>query len=281
MASRRLIVNADDFGFTAGVNEGIVEAHRRGILTAASLMANGPAFDHAVELARRFPAFDIGCHLVLVQGKAVSSPGTDLPRTVRHLLWGLLDTSSTKWIERELEAQIEKILQAGIVPSHLDTHKHTHLAPPVLQALCRVSRQFSIPWVRRPFDLPLNASVPLPARLLHGALRVLRSRFDRTLERYNCRTTDHFAGFQWTGAFRAAQLASLVRALPPGLTEFVCHPGYCTAELRHAPTRLKESRAEELEALISGEVKQALEESGVELTTYRETEGSAKTAPAG
>jgi predicted glycoside hydrolase/deacetylase ChbG (UPF0249 family) len=97
----------------------------------------------------------------------------------------------------------------------------------------------------------------------------MRGRFHRVLARHGCRTTDHFAGFQITGRFRAPQLAQLIRALPEGLTEFMCHPGYCDGPLRQAPTRLKESRERELEALLAPEVRAALAEAGVELVNYR------------
>jgi predicted glycoside hydrolase/deacetylase ChbG (UPF0249 family) len=177
--------------------------------------------------------------------------------------------SFRKRIQEEIEAQVEKILRAGLEPTHLDTHKHTHLMPPVLESLCRISEHFSIPWVRRPFDLPMTAAVPLAARVLNVGLGALRGHFQRTLTRYRCRATDHFAGFQLTGRFRATELAALIRSLPQGLTEFMCHPGHCTEELRRATTRLKESRAEELEALTSPEIRQALQQAGIELTNFR------------
>ncbi len=260
-AARRLIVNADDFGFTTDVNAGIIEAHQRGILTATTLMANGAAFEHAVKLARENPKLDVGCHLVLV------GVGTGLPRTVPELLWKLVRDS--KWVEPELEAQVEKLLAAGLEPSHLDMHKHTHLASPVLEAVCRISKRCRIPWVRRPFDLPMTTAVSFSTRAANAAMQRLRGRFDRVLERHHCRTTEHFAGFQWTGAYRARELAELIRSLPEGLTEFMCHPGHCTAELQGAMTRLKESRERELEALTSPEVRRALEESATELVNYR------------
>jgi predicted glycoside hydrolase/deacetylase ChbG (UPF0249 family) len=89
------------------------------------------------------------------------------------------------------------------------------------------------------------------------------------LARHGCRTTDHFAGFQLTGRFRAPELAQLIRDLPEGVTEFMCHPGYCGGDLRRARTRLKESRERELEALVAPEVRAALTEAGVELVNYR------------
>ena len=230
-----LITNADDFGFTRDVNEGIVHAHRQGILTATTLMATGAAFDHAAGLARENPELDVGVHLVLVGSEGY-------PPTVARLVASL----GRIRIYDELARQIGKVVNAGIRPTHLDTHKHTHLLPPVLEAVARVAEEFKIPWVRRP----------------------LASFFEGVLARHGCRTTDHFAGFAITGRYDAARLARLIRRLPEGITEFMCHPGFCTTELERAHTRLKASRRQELDALISPEVRTALEESNVMLTRY-------------
>ncbi|HEV2690693.1 MAG TPA: ChbG/HpnK family deacetylase [Bryobacteraceae bacterium] len=234
-----LITNADDFGFTRDVNEGIVHAHREGILTATTLMATGPAFDHAVELARQNPRLDVGAHLALV-----GSPG--LPPTVGALLRAVALRRIR--IYEELSAQVRKILDAGIHPTHLDTHKHTHVLPPVLNAVARIAEEFRIPWVRRP--------------LVPGLLSVLK--------RHGCRATDHFAGFRITGKYDSIALVNLIRRLPEGATEFMCHPGFCTDELRAASTRLKESRRRELDALTSSGVRAALEESNVTLARYQD-----------
>ena len=269
--SKRLVVNADDFGFTPDVNAGIMEAHRNGILTAATLMANGEAFEDAVERARATPTLDIGCHLVLIGGRSLLAPYHALPATVSELLVAL--GRRRLRVYDEIAAQVRRILSAGIGPSHLDTHKHTHLAPPVLDAVARVSEEFRIPWVRRPFDLPLTASlrggVPWNKRVTSGSLGLLRGRFHSVLERHHCRTTDHFAGFQITGRFRSAELVQLIRHLPDGVTEFMCHPGYYSPALEAAPTRLKQSREDELQALTSPEVRAAQAECSVELTSYR------------
>ena len=230
-----LITNADDFGFTRDVNEGIVHAHRQGILTATTLMATGAAFDHAVGLARENPELDVGVHLVLVGSEGY-------PATVARLVASL----GSIRIYDELARQIGKVLDAGIRPTHLDTHKHTHVLPPVLAAVARLAEEFKIPWVRRPLANPLQG----------------------VLTRHGCRTTDHFAGFAITGRYDAARLAKLIRRLPEGLTEFMCHPGFCTAELERAHTRLKASRRRELDALTSPEVRAALLESNVTLTRF-------------
>jgi chitin disaccharide deacetylase len=228
-----LITNADDFGFTRDVNLGIVEAHRHGILTATTLMATGAAFENAVQLARENPELDIGIHLVLVDSAG-------FPPTIPRLLFSLGRIN----IYDELVRQVRKVLDAGIRPTHLDTHKHTHLLPQVFNAVTRIAEEFQIPWVRRRF----------------GPFRWLPAR--------GCRTTDHFAGFRMH--IDSASLSNLIRNLPEGTTELMCHPGLCTDELRASRTRLKESRRRELDALVSPEVRSALEESGVKLARYRD-----------
>ncbi len=269
-AQKQLVVNADDFGFTPDVNQGIVEAHRRGILTATTLMANGAAFDDAVRLARETPTLDIGCHLVLIGGCSLLT-GKPYPSTVPQLAAALARHALRPY--DELKAQVRRIVDAGLVPTHLDTHKHTHLAPPVLDAVARLGEECGIRWVRRPFDLPLNAlrgAVPRMKRLTSDALGLLRRRFHRVLAAHGCRTTDHFAGFQITGRFRTAELVELLSVIPEGTTELMCHPGRCGASLRAARTRLKESREAELEALLSQEVREALEKNGIALVSYRD-----------
>ena len=264
---RRLLVNADDFGFTRDVNQGIIEAHRNGILTAATLMSTGNAFDDAVSLAKENPALDVGCHLVLV-----GSPGVtlrDLPGTVPQLVQAIALGRIRMY--DELAGQVRKILAAGLAPTHLDTHKHTHLLPPVLDAVARISQEFAIPWVRRPFDFPMHSRrAGIVKRAVSGSFGVVRGRFERELARHGCRSTDHFAGFQITGNYDARELAALIRALPEGSTEFMCHPGFCGPELRAASTRLKESRERELRALTSSEVRMALKEARVDLASYRD-----------
>jgi predicted glycoside hydrolase/deacetylase ChbG (UPF0249 family) len=269
-AKKQLVVNADDFGFTHDVNRGIIEAHQHGILTATTLMATGDAFDDAVRLARENPALDVGAHLVLVGGRPLASSHAGWPSSVPQML-AAIATRRIR-IYDELAAQVRRILDGGIRLTHLDTHKHTHLAPPVLNAVARVAEEFGIRWVRRPFDLPITAArggAPWPKRATSGGLTFVRRRFERVLAERHCRTTDHFAGFQITGRFRTRELVALIQALPEGSTELMCHPGRLTGELRAARTRLKESREQELAALIAPETRRAIEENGIELVNYR------------
>lgn len=264
---KKLVVNADDFGFTRDVNAGIVEAHRDGILTATTLMATGDAFEDAVRLAKETPSLDIGCHLVLVG--APGFPQT-IPKLVQALALGRIQ------IYDELVKQVRRIVDAGLSPTHLDTHKHTHLLPPVLEAVARISEEFRIPWVRRPFDFPLQpGGVGWTNKLMH----LMNGRFHDALAHHHCRSTDWFAGFRLTGRYRGGDLAELIRALPEGVTEFMCHPGRCGDDLRSARTRLKESREVELRALTSPEVRVALADAGVTLATFRELTSTESGSP--
>jgi predicted glycoside hydrolase/deacetylase ChbG (UPF0249 family) len=219
------------------------------------------AFDDAVRLARETPTLDIGCHLVLVGAPP-------FPPTVAQLIRAV--ALKRVRIYEELASQVRRILDAGLHPTHLDTHKHTHLLPPVLDAVARISEEFKIPWVRRPFDFPFTpAGISVAKRAIAKAMTAMRGRCTRVMETHGCRSTDHFAGFQMTGRYDAASLVKLLRALPEGSTEFMCHPGILGDELRAARTRLKASREQELRALTSPEVRACIEECGIQLCGYR------------
>jgi predicted glycoside hydrolase/deacetylase ChbG (UPF0249 family) len=256
----RLIINADDFGWSPDVNEGIVEAHRNGILTATTIMAGCKSFDHAVSLAKETPSLDIGVHLTLLQmPSAITGEWLpiDIPTLLGTILKGQID------IYGELSAQVRKVIDAGIAPTHLDTHKHTHILPPVADALARIVRDFGIRWVRKPFDFELAGG--LIARLM----RTRRTELQRTLVEAGALSTDHFAGFALTGHLNEHKLLKLIERLPEGTTELMCHPGFCRDELRRTNTRLMDSREIELNALTSAKVREALTARGIELANYR------------
>src|SRR5689334_13125533 len=172
-AMRRLIVNADDFGFTEQVSRGILDAHREGIVTSTTLMANGAAFDAAVAMSRQAPRLGIGVHLNLTEGEPVS-PALRIPSLVdgsgrlhltpARLLKGLFRRQINLGdVETELRRQITRILSAGISPTHLDGHKHVHVLPGVSEIVIRLAQEFSIRRVRCPQE-----EAPPFARLLRA-----------------------------------------------------------------------------------------------------------------
>jgi hopanoid biosynthesis associated protein HpnK len=288
---KKLIVNADDFGFTAGVNEGIARAFQKGIVTSASIMAAGPAFDDAVERARSNPHLSVGCHLMILGAAPVSPPrqvpsliDSDgrMPRNISRLMAKLLGGSlQIGDIEREFRAQVDRVVAARIMPTHLDTHKHTHGHPSVMAALSRVARDFRIPSVRNPFEsLHYPRSVGAAARARRGehwkqfalsmAVKPAAARFRRLARANGLRTPDYFCGVSLTGLLDGAAILAIVRSLREGTTELVCHPGIYDEDLEKAPTRLKREREAELLALVDHDVLSCIQEQGVTLISYRD-----------
>lgn len=283
---RRLIVNADDFGLTAGVNRAVLEAHREGILTSTSVMAGGAAFVEAVELARPQVRLAVGCHVVLLDGKAVSGAPNTLSMNGQDLRRSLLGFAiavkrgqvAAEDIGQEARAQIRRVQKAGLSPSHVDTHKHAHMLPQVARPLLRAARECGVPAVRNPYE-PLRA-VPWPVvkrrpRLWLRLLRVLRmsayaSGFRRMAEEAGLRTTDGTLGIVVTGSLDLEALNAVIVAMPEGTWELVCHPGYHDKELDAAGTWLRQSRARELELLKRAEARECLKAAGVELISYRD-----------
>ncbi|MGH9714384.1 MAG: carbohydrate deacetylase [Candidatus Acidiferrales bacterium] len=285
---KQLILNADDFGMTRGVNEGIIRAHRDGVLTSTTLMAGGAAFEDAVNLAKQNPGLGVGCHLVLVGGCAIAPlqaipsladdagqlPAT-LPEFVTRVSSGRIRVDE---IEREMRAQIEKIRAAGIEPTHLDTHKHTHAHPRVMEALGRVAQSTGITRVRRPIETirdSLESSrgegVGITLQVLAAAtVRAMTPRLDAISRKYRLRSPDQFLGLAGTGMMGPAKLRQMIEALADGQTEIMVHPGLCDEDLRQADTRLKQERQTELEGLLDAGVRSAIEERGIRLITFRE-----------
>jgi predicted glycoside hydrolase/deacetylase ChbG (UPF0249 family) len=264
----RLILNADDFGLTPGINRAIGELHSAGVLPSATLMANGPAFDDAVAVAHAYPTLGVGCHLVLTDGTPVSSPetipsliGPDgksfRPSLVDFLRALFLGRIREEDVAREALAQIQKLQQAGIRITHIDTHKHTHLFPAICRPLLEVADRASIYAVRNPFEpqfsLALNQG-STTRRLAIKLINRLRPRFDAALHAHQGRilSTDGTVAISATGNLNAASLAQVLRALPQtGTYELCCHPGYNDRDLDQVTTRLRAHRDAEREALLS------------------------------
>ena len=285
---KKLILNADDFGMTRGVNEGIVRAHREGILTSTTLMANGEAFDDAVERARANPELGVGCHLVLVGGKCVApresvasladANGTlpdSLPLFVARISSGMIRGEE---IERELRAQIGKIRAAGIEPTHLDTHKHTHAHPRVMEILGKVAKECGITRVRKPiedlrdsWETSRAGGQAISLQILAaGAVRAIAPRFTTISKKYGLLYPDHFLGLATTGRLGPALLRGIIATVGDGSTEIMLHPGICDADLARSGSRLQQHREDELQGLLDPGVRSAITERGIRLISYRE-----------
>ena len=260
----RLIINADDFGLTAGVNRAIVELHRAGVLTSASLMARAAATVGAIELALATPTLGIGCHVVLVDGEPVLR-AQDLPTLVdlrtgrfqpslgaflKLLLTGRIRSSE---IEAETAAQINLLQANGLRLTHIDTHKHVHMFPAVLRPVLRAARAAGIRAVRNPFEPAWSRRATHGAPWLRRAemklLRLLEPTFRRIVAEEGFTTTDGAVGVLATGTLDSTTVSSLLRSMPDGTWELVTHPGYNDSDLAQVRTRLLASRETEREAI--------------------------------
>jgi hopanoid biosynthesis associated protein HpnK len=276
---KRVIVHADDFGLTEKTNEGIVQAHRHGILTSASIMANGEAFEHAATLARATPTLDVGIHLTLIEERPLLRP-SELPTLVdsdgrfhRHAIQFVKRYAVGKIgsgeIEKELEAQIEKVLAAGIMPSHLDSHQHVHILPGILKIVSALSRKYDIPAIRVPREVAVFrkiGGVPV-ARIIQAlVLNFICEMANGRIER----RTDAFAGFLFGGKLHKENLQKVLRHLPRyGTCEIMCHPGLeDPADSRYAHWQYQ--WLEELRALSDPEIGELARSAGIQLISYRE-----------
>ena len=287
---RRLIVNADDFGLTSGVNRAILECHQSGIVTSATAMGTGSAFAEVPVIASQNPRLGVGCHVVLVDGTPVSIP--DQIPSLTNLKTGQFRDSLASAalgamarrlnhteIVSEASAQIRRLQAAGISVTHLDTHKHTHLFPAVLKALLEAARQCGIRAIRNslePAFLRRLSPVGLrKGRIQLATLTALAGDFSSRVAAAGLKTTDGSIGILATGSLTLDLLQRLLDHLPDGTWELICHPGYNDAALQGAHTRLLHSREEELKILTSDEARRAIESGGFQLISFRELGQSA------
>jgi hopanoid biosynthesis associated protein HpnK len=286
---KNLIVNADDLGWTEGVNRGIAEAHRNGIVTSTSLLANGVAFASGVELARSTPGLGVGVHLNLSDGE---------PTAPRELVATLLNDEgefaggpealllriakrdvTVREAEQEWEAQIEKVKEAGIQPTHLDGHKHVHMLPGLFEVALRLAKRHGIGAIRVAHEASslraalsagdaMHASVVLKQGVQARGLKLLARDAREQAERAGISMSDYFCGIAQTGEITREGLTRMLRSLPEGTTELMTHPGYADQDLQNSATRLQGSRQTELSILTDPEIRNLVASQGIRLIDY-------------
>jgi hopanoid biosynthesis associated protein HpnK len=280
---RRLIINADDFGLTSGVNRGILQGHEHGIVTSTTLMACSEKFDEAVSLVKHTHNLSVGCHIVLVDGTPVLSatevssllPSNGAPRFRQSLMTfaclaaaGRLDETQ---IQAEVTAQIKKLQASGIQVTHVDSHKHTHMFPAVLRGVLRAAKICRVRAMRNPFEPLVFATLRHWKRQFQlKLLQNFRGRFREMLALAEVATPDGCVGIAATGGLTIETFRLLLENLPEGTWEFVSHPGYNDADLDKVSTRLRHSREKELAILTSPEVKELIQREGIKLISYRD-----------
>jgi len=286
---KNLIVNADDLCWTEGVNQGIADAFRNGIVTSASILANGAAFLGGLEVARCAPGLGLGVHLNLSdgvpvadreavtsllndQGEFAGGPESLFLKQVRR---GLVMNE----VEAEWDAQIQKVRDAGIEPTHLDGHKHVHMLPGLFEIALGLAKRHSIGAIRVALeDSGLRTALASGEKQRSGVvmkqgvqargLKLLARDVRGQAERAGIATADYFCGIAQTGELTLDGVKKLVKSLPEGTTELMCHPGYADAALRKTATRLQDSRQKELEILTNTGIRNLVASQGIRLIDY-------------
>lgn len=269
---RRLIVNADDFGRSHSINQAVIRAHREGILTTASLMVNGEAFEEAVELARQNPALGVGLHLTLVCGRSTCdrleipdlvTPHGDFTNSpvVAGMRYFFLHGLRLQ-LAREIGAQFKKFKATGLVLDHVNGHLNLHLHPTIFGLLAARHLEWGIRQLRitdDPFSLDLRLGRgQWLYRASHALIfRCLSARARRHLASTDIRSTDHVFGLLQNARVDEHYLTRLLPVLPRGDSELYSHPSL--DEFRH-----------EFDALISPRVKSLVAEGNIELIRYQD-----------
>jgi len=280
---RRLIINADDFGLCRPVNEGIILAHSRGLLTSATLMANTPGFDQAVDLARAHPRLGVGLHLNFVRGRPVAPPakiaslvGADglFFRSAATVVQGLFSGRIRKEdLEREGRAQVEKALAAGVRLSHFDSEKNIHVLPPLAGLVVKLAGAYNIRKVRVIKEYGLSASLgqSLKAWFLSLSSLLAAAQFRRA----GLVIADRFYGICNSGRMTAVRLAGIFGRLRSGTAEVMVHPGFVTEELKELEATvgtyyINRYREAELRALLDPRPAETARRRGLRLINFHD-----------
>ena len=276
---KKLVVNADDFGLSEKVNEGILYAHQNGILTSTSIMANGMAFQHAVDTCKSNPTLDVGIHLTLVEEKPLLNPAA-VPDLVTDkgmfhqnakdfAMKYLMGKISRKQVYQELEAQVVKVLDQEIVISHIDSHQHIHMLPRILSIVISIAKKYGIRIVRFPNE-KLHSDMMYDLGFFSRLMQLLVINwFCQMGRRMNFAKTDRFFGFLFSGRLNRVNLDKVLHRLPlTGTSELMCHPGFSDPKSPYA--HWDYHWQDELDALVDPKIGEFIINNGIELVSFRQ-----------
>lgn len=288
---RKLVINADDFGYTRGINIAISECARAGALRSATLMPNSAAFDDAVRVAKDLNNFGTGIHFVLTdlapvlppdQLRGLVGPTGLLPRGPGGLLKKIARGGPVRdAIARELHAQAEKVFDCGIRVTHFDSHKHVHILPMVLDILVEIAKRFSVKIMRTPFEGAGTWNFFRDVEKEHRAAfleqyagarlsSVTRPYFRWRTAKAGIQSPTVLYGISFTGFLNEKIIRRICATLKPGLSELMTHPGIVDEDLVRSRSRLLDSRAREMNLLISEEVIRMFKENDITLGHFGE-----------
>jgi hopanoid biosynthesis associated protein HpnK len=277
---RRIIVNADDFGLCEGVNRAVVQAHTSGVLTSTTIMANMPSAEEAVQTAKQLPGLGVGVHLNLTEGPPISKADDVRPLlnadgqfgcSVGKLsFFSLASPKFRKAVKTELAAQVQWVVERGIKPTHLDSHKHIHSFPAIYPIVCGLAKRFGIVAIRWPFEPKEVSAMPWPLLSEGGRERArlvrIMARINR-LQNSDFLKNDIFLGVAHTGKIDVSFFRTVALYNSAAVAEIMTHPGFVEG-MDNVRTRLVRQRKVELDALCSEKTKQYIGDAGIKLVHY-------------
>ena len=277
VARRLLIVNADDFGFTEGVTEGILQCMREGIVTSTTVMANMPCASESIRRLLAMGCRSVGIHLNLTSGPAMRTRSSRLTGPNggflgAGVLWrdGMLQRLPVEEIELELAAQIEITRSLGIDVSHVDGHHHIHVLPQIVPVVAKLCKRFMVPAVRVPYTKGHHLS--FLNRLKWQLVNFNARRARRTFQDDGLQVPDHFVAWYGGGVDTLADLQRTLRSIGTGVTEIAVHPGLDDAALATMDSYLSERRVE-LSALCDAGLRSYIADQGIALTNFHGLKG--------
>jgi predicted glycoside hydrolase/deacetylase ChbG (UPF0249 family) len=278
--TRRIIINADDFGLCTGINKAIQQAHKHGVLTSATIMTNMPAAEEALNMAKKMPNLGIGVHLNLCKGRPLSkepevemllnADGQFAASLLRLSLLSVIKHRFRNAIRTELACQIQWLIDKGITPTHLDSHKNFHAFPPIFPIVCKLARRFKINAIRYSYEPKQLCQLPWPLPTEGGKKRANRARalaLINRLQNAELLKTNAMLGIAHMGRidvnfFKAVTLYSQVEP-----AEIATHPGF-PEEIEPQMTSMLHQRKGDLDALCSERTKQYFQQAGTELIHF-------------
>ncbi len=277
---KQLIINADDFGLHPLINKGIIKGHSEGIITSTSLMPSAPYFDEAVQLAKANPSLGVGIHLTLVGGvKPACTSGVNSLLTAGGVFAEDYTVFAKKWytgsikkneLVKELETQIEKVLAAGIKPTHIDSHQHMHVLPGIAGIVVRLCEKYDIKKIRMPGENIFwsgGFAAGIGRKIGRDGLSFCAMLAKSKAKSAGLVYPQHFFGMLAGGNLNAELVKDILLNLPEGTSEIMTHPGLDSAELTKHFTWGYHWQ-DELGAFLSAENKEIVREHGIKLINF-------------
>ena len=258
---KQLIINADDFGLTEGITNGIIDCYKKGVIKDISLMAESDAYEHAVDLAKKNNIRNIGAHILLSEETNPSLKYYRFPW--RYFLGAVSD----KDIYLKVRNQLSKIKNSGFDVTHLNSHQHIHMTPRILKVFVRLAKEFGIKFIRFPFEAKILNFFDCKNTLRVFSLRSMCVLSKAILVKSEIKYNDYFYGHFYSGNLNKEKLWRVLSNIREGITELTCHPGYLTDEIRLKYTWHRNCESE-LMALSDPRFLEEIKKNNIELISH-------------